>query len=158
LRRDPKDGGRDDFPEGITADEAGAAECEFAALARSDDDFSRFLRDQTNCEVIARGNSHQPVSFERCDYSMIHRLIRANGDVRPCCMRLAEPEFDLGNILRDSPETIALNVLYNAAYLRPGCDGHGCKLCGLNRLIAQGLAGEVQPSTIPAVANNPFFG
>ena len=29
----------------------------------------------------------------------------ADGDVRPCCMRLVESEFDMGNILRDSPET-----------------------------------------------------
>jgi hypothetical protein len=158
LRRDPKDAGRDDFPEGITVDDARAAEREFVALARSDDDFARFLRNQTNCEVIARGNTHSPVPFERCDYSMIHRLIRANGDVRPCCMRLVEPAFDLGNILRDLPETIALNVLFIAAYLRPGCDGPGCKLGGLNRLIAQGLAGAVQPSAIPEVSQNPFFG
>jgi hypothetical protein len=89
---------------------------------------------------------------------MIHRLIRANGDVRPCCMRVSEPEFDLGNLLRDPPETVALNVLYNAAYLRPGCDALGCKLGVLNRLIADGLAGVVRPSTDPGVAGNPFFG
>lgn len=156
LRRDPKDAGRV-FPASVTQEQISAAERGFIEMARHED-VARFLRHQTNCEIISCGNAHRPVDFARCDYSMIFRLVRADGEVRPCCMRIAEPEFYLGNVLKDAREKVAMNVLYNAAYLRPGCDGRGCKLCLLNQVIARGLAGEVQPSTSPVVASNPFFG
>jgi sulfatase maturation enzyme AslB (radical SAM superfamily) len=156
LRKDAKDEGRV-FPEAVTNDDVVKAEADFLRLA-NDEEFGTFVRCHTNWEVIRRGNAHEPVDFSQCGFSTIYRLIRANGEVRPCCMRIGEPEFYLGNVLRDAPESIAMNVLFNAQYLRPGCDGPGCKLCRTNRLIEDGIAGRIEPSTIPAVAAYPFFG
>jgi hypothetical protein len=73
-------------------------------------------------------------------------------------MRLFEPEFCLGNLLHDSLETIALHMLYNSTFLKPGCDGPGCKLGQYNRLTEEAVAGAVQPSTDPQIRENPFFG
>jgi hypothetical protein len=84
-------------------------------------------------------------------------MIRANGSVRPCCVRLAEPEFDLGNVLSDPAELIALRILVNAAFLLPGCDARGCKLARVNRTATDGIDGRLVPSPEPAVAGNRFF-
>lgn len=157
LRRDAKDEGRD-FPEAVTKQDISGAEASFRRLVLNRPNFGAFLSARTNWEVIRFGNSHEVTSFRHCGYSSIFRLIRANGEVRPCCMRLAEPEFYLGNILSDLPESIALNLLLNAHYLRPGCDGPGCKLGQINRLIEEGLAGRANRSLVAAVAANSFFG
>jgi len=154
LRRDIQHGDRSDFPEAITASDIAKVELEFVQMAKASPALEKFLREQTNCSDISLGNCHRAQRFTRCGYSTLYRLIRANGDVRPCCMRVAAPGFHLGNLLRDIPETIALNVLYNAAYLRPGCDAQGCKLCGLNRL----LESEVRDEDKASIRESPFFG
>lgn len=155
LRRDPKDLARD-FPESVSGAQIAQACEEFLSLA-SDPWFASFLRTNTNCVSILDGHTHDRTGFTRCDYSSIYRLIRANGDVRPCCMRLAEPEFDLGNILCDAQALIALRILVNAAFLLPGCDAAGCKLARLNRTATDGIEGRLAPSTDPAIAGNRFF-
>lgn len=137
LRRDTKDESRA-FPEYVTFAQVREVERQLNAM-RSDAAFARFLDSQTNWQTVTRGNTHVKSGFDRCGYSTLYRLIRANGEVRPCCMRLEEPEFYLGNILHDPPEAIALAALVNAAYLRPGCDADGCKLGVLNRTIETGL-------------------
>lgn len=157
LRRDAKDEDRD-FPEAVTDGDIAVAETDFRRMASGRPRLAEFLRARTNWEVIRRGNSHEAVSFGHCGYSSIFRLVRASGEVRPCCMRLADPEFYMGNMLLDSPESISLNLLYNAHYLRPGCDGPGCKLGRTNQLIEEGLAGRAPCATDSAVASNPFFG
>ena len=156
LRRDPKDEGRA-FPAAISLAERNRCEAEFISLARRDSAFAGFLRDSTNCEVIAGGNEQAPLEFGRCHYSTVFRIVRANGDLRPCFIRVVEPEFLLGNLTRDPPEKIALNALYMAAFLRPGCDRHGCRQCHVNWILEAGLRGEIEPSKAPSVADDPFF-
>lgn len=157
LRKDLKDEGRD-FPEAVTRGDIALAEADFLRMASGRPRFAEFLRVRTNWEVIRNGNSHDVVGFAHCGYSSIFRLIRASGEVRPCCMRLAGSEFYMGNMLLDAPEAISLNLLYNAHYLRPGCDGPGCKLGRTNRLIEDGLAGRAARAADSAIASNPFFG
>jgi hypothetical protein len=157
LRKDLEGEGRD-FPEAVTDGDVALAVAGFRGLASGRPRFAEFLRVRTNWEIIQKGNSHEIVGFGHCGYSSIFRLIRASGEVRPCCMRLAGPEFYMGNMLVDSPESIGLNLLYNAHYLRPGCDGPGCKLGRVNRLIEEGLAGRAVRATDSAIASNPFFG
>jgi len=157
LRKDLKDEGRD-FPEAVTGGDIALAESNFRRMASGRARFAEFLRVRTNWEVICQGNSHKAVGFGHCGYSSIFRLVRASGEVRPCCMRLADSEFYMGNMLLDSPESVSLNLLYNAHYLRPGCDGPGCKLGRTNMLIEEGLAGRAACAADSAVASNPFFG
>ena len=73
-------------------------------------------------------------------------------------MRIVEPEFLLGNVLKDPKERIALNVLHNVTHLRKGCDAQGCKVCGLNRILQDGLADGNVPLLTQDLANDPFFG
>ena len=127
-------------------------------MGTDDPEFGGFLREHTNHDIINAGNAHAPVAFQHCGFSSIFRLVRADGEIRPCCMRLYEPEFYLGNLIHDSPETIALNMLYNSTFLKPGCDGPGCKLGQYNRLTEDAVVGIAQPSDDPEIRNNPFFG
>jgi MoaA/NifB/PqqE/SkfB family radical SAM enzyme len=158
MRKDSKDEGRADFPGAVTEDDIAACFKRFVELSRDDDAFKRFLGTQTNMEIVGRGNAHKPVPFEHCGFSTIFRLVRADGEMRPCCMRLFDPEFYLGNLLTDPPESIALNIIHNATFLKSGCDAQGCKLGQYNRLTEQGAAGAIAASTNPAIRANPFFG
>jgi MoaA/NifB/PqqE/SkfB family radical SAM enzyme len=146
------------FPELLDESDVEQTSQEFLDIADADPELERFLRKQTNCWVLSGGNTHRAETFQSCGYSTIFHLIRANGDVRPCCMRLDSPDFYLGNILWDPPDVIALNTLWNAAYLKSGCTAAGCKLSSLNATIEAGLNGKIPASTAPLVANDPFFG
>jgi sulfatase maturation enzyme AslB (radical SAM superfamily) len=158
LRKDSKDEGRTDFPEAVTEQDIAACFSRFTDLARDDKPFQKFLGSQTNMEIIGRGNTHKQVAFEHCGFSSIFRLVRADGEMRPCCMRLFDPEFYLGNLLLDPPESIALNIIANANFLKPGCDAAGCKLGQYNKLTEDGADGIAAPSNNPAIRSNPFFG
>jgi sulfatase maturation enzyme AslB (radical SAM superfamily) len=93
----------------------------------------------------------------RCYYSETFRIVRANGDLWPCFVRVAEPDFRLGNIISDSLETIALNTLYIAARRKPHCDSLGCCQCHVNYTFEQGLIGGLMPSTSPEVRRDPMY-
>ncbi len=156
LRRDPV---RYDqpFTEAVTEPQIERAINEIKELAATSEQMRRFLRDQTNATAILGGNTHPPHEFGRCYYSQVFRIVRANGDLRPCFIRVLEPEFLLGNILRDPPEKIALNALYVAALNKPHCDRHGCRQCHVNYVLEQGLSGARRPSTSLVVRSDPMF-
>jgi hypothetical protein len=94
-------------------------------LAGSTQEMKAFLRNQTNVTAILGGNTHPPHAFSRCYYSETFKIVRANGGLRPCFIRVIEPDFDLGSIISDSLETIALNSFYIAARRKLHCDGLG---------------------------------
>lgn len=156
LRRDPIGYDRP-FTEAVSESQIAAAISEVRRLADSSDEMRCFLRDQTNITAILGGNSHPPHSFSRCQYSQIFRIVRASGELRPCFIRVVEPEFNLGNILTDRIETIALNNLFVAARRNRHCDPHGCRQCHVNFVLEQGLAGNLQPSNSPEVQADPMF-
>lgn len=156
LRQDFGDW-RGDFPAAISLKQIGGARAAFDRLAASAE-MRDFLEEQTNWEVIGNGNHHQPASFERCGYASLFRLIRADGSVWPCCMRVNVPSFCLGNVLAGStPEGISEHVTDFVANLRPGCNAENCKLAVLNRTLEDGLSGTTARSNIPEVAENPFL-
>ena len=103
------------------------------------------------------GNTHPPHEFSRCYYSQTFRIVRANGDLRPCFIRVIEPDFKLGNIITDSLEAIALNTLYIGARRKPHCDSLGCCQCHVNYTFEQGLKGSLKPSTSPEVQQDPMY-
>jgi MoaA/NifB/PqqE/SkfB family radical SAM enzyme len=146
------------FPEFLNEDDIARVERDFLAMSNESPELCQFLRNQTNCYILGGGNRHEGATFDRCGYSGIFHLVRASGEVRPCCMRLESADFYLGNVRWDSPETIALNTLWNAEYLKPGCDSGGCKLAKLNATIEEGLAAKVRASESSLIKNNPFFG
>ncbi len=90
-------------------------------------------------------------------YSQTFKIIRANGDLRPCFIRVAEPDFVLGNIIADDLPTIALNTLYVGACRHPYCDARGCRQCHVNYIFEQGLKGVLKPSISPEVLADPMF-
>jgi sulfatase maturation enzyme AslB (radical SAM superfamily) len=156
LRQDFGDK-HEEFPAAVTQGQIDCARSAFEKLAESAE-MRDFLEEQTNWEVIGNGNHHAPADFSRCGYASIFRLIRADGSVWPCCMRVNAPSFCLGSILNGStPATIAQKAAQFAEHLRPGCDAENCKLAVINRTIEDGLRGDIEPSRMPEIAENPFF-
>ncbi len=156
LRRDPYHADKP-FHEAVTPEQIQHCVSEIRELADASRELKTFLRNQTNIPVILGGNTHPPHEFSRCHYSQTFRIIRANGDLRPCFIRVSEPDFLLGNILTDSLETIALNTLLIAARRKPHCDEHNCRQCHVNYTFEQGLNGKLEPSTSPEVLADPMF-
>lgn len=126
-------------------------------LAGESPEMEAFLRDQTNARAILAGNIHTPQEFGRCYYAEVFKIVRANGDVRPCCIRVLEPDLWLGNILTDSLESIACRTMVVADRSLPFCSPRYCRMGGLNRLVERGLRGEIQPPISPQVVADPMF-
>lgn len=156
LRRDPYEYDKP-FTEAVTQNQISQAINDVVQLSNNSREMKAFLKNQTNITAILGGNSHPPLEFSRCYYSQTFNIIRANGDLRPCFIRVTEPDFILGNIHRDSLETIALNTLYVGAKRKPHCDAHGCRQCHVNYTFEQGLKGSLQPSSSPEVLADPMF-
>jgi len=156
LRRDPYCYNRP-FTQAVTDEQIRKAVREVRDLADSSAEMKTFLKNQTNITAVLGGNSHPSHGFARCYYSQTFRIVRANGDLRPCFIRVSEPDFILGNIETDSLETIALNTLYVSARGAPHCDGHGCRQCHVNYTFEQGLIGNLKPSTSPDVLADSMY-
>ena len=156
LRRDPHQYDRP-FTQEVTLEQIQKAVSEVRALADSSPEMKAFLRNQTNITAVLGGNAHPPHPFSRCYYSQVFRIVRANGDLRPCFIRAAEPGFILGNIQTDALETIALNALYIGARRKLHCDPDGCRQCHVNYTFEQGLIGNLRPSYSPEVRADPMF-
>jgi sulfatase maturation enzyme AslB (radical SAM superfamily) len=156
LRRYPWNSHRP-FAEAITDQDIRRTVSQVVELGKQSPEMEAFLREQTNITAVLGGNTHPPHEFSRCYYSQTFKIVRANGDLRPCFIRVTEPDFLLGNIVRDSPERIALNTLYVAAKRISGCSARGCRQCHVNYVFEQGLAGRMQPSTSPEVLADPMF-
>jgi MoaA/NifB/PqqE/SkfB family radical SAM enzyme len=156
LRRDPY---RCDepFTQAVTEGQIRRVVSQVRQLADSSQEMKAFLRDQTNITAILGGNTHPPHQFSRCYYSQTFRIVRANGDLRPCFIRVSEPDFMLGNICTDPLETIALNALFVGARKKPQCDPYGCRQCHINYTFEQGLRGNLKPSTSPEVIADPMY-
>lgn len=156
LRRDPY---RYDqpFTEAVSPKQIEQAVGDVRKLADSAEEIKQFLKHQTNITAILGGNSHPPHEFSRCYYSQTFHIVRANGDLRPCFIRVNEPDFILGNIMEHSLETIALNTLYVGVRRKPHCDSHGCRQCHVNYTFEQGLLGRLGPSTSPEVLADPMY-
>jgi MoaA/NifB/PqqE/SkfB family radical SAM enzyme len=156
LRRDPSRHDRP-FSQAVTAEQIRRVVTEIRELADSSPEMKAFLRNQTNIPAILGGNTHPPHPFSRCYYSQTFRIIRASGDLRPCFVRVSEPDFSLGNLHTDSLETIALNSLYIGARRKPHCDAHGCRQCHVNYTFEQGLQGNLKPSDSAEVLADPMY-
>lgn len=156
LRQNPNDTGRE-FPEAISDEDIKRTVHKIVEYAKESPVVERFLREQTNVEAVLGGNLQPAMLFERCYYAQIFHIVRANGDVRPCFVRVLEPDFVLGNMITDSFSTISLNVLYIGARRKQYCDNEGCRQCHCNYILEQGLAGKIKPPASPTVAGDPFF-
>jgi MoaA/NifB/PqqE/SkfB family radical SAM enzyme len=156
LRRDPYVYDKP-FTQAITNEQVATAVSEVRELADSSAEMKTFLKNQTNITAILGGNSHPPHEFSRCYYSQTFRIVRANGDLRPCFIRVSEPDFVLGNIKTDTLEKIALNTIFVGAKRKPHCDEHGCRQCHVNYTFEQGLIGNLMPSTSREVLADPMY-
>ena len=117
---------------------------EIQQLAQSSTEMKGFLKNQTNITAILGGNTHTPHEFSRCHYSQLFKIVRANGDLRPCFIRVMEPSFILGNILQDNLETIALKTLYINSKKEFQCDSLNCLQCHVNYTLEQGLLNNMK--------------
>jgi MoaA/NifB/PqqE/SkfB family radical SAM enzyme len=156
LRRDPYHD-EQPFNQAITDRQIQKAISQIRKLADASPEMRDFLRNQTNVTAILGGNTHPPHNFSRCYYSQTFRIVRANGDLRPCFIRVSEPDFILGNIHSDSLASIALNTLFIGARRKRQCDPYGCRQCHANYTFEQGLKGNLKPSTSPEVLADPMY-
>jgi sulfatase maturation enzyme AslB (radical SAM superfamily) len=156
LRRDPHAYNKP-FTQAVTAAQIQNAIREVRQLADSSAEMKTFLKNQTNITAILGGNTHPLHGFSRCYYCQTFRIVRASGDLRPCFIRVSEPDFSLGNIQTDSLETIALNTLYVGARRKPHCDQQGCRQCHVNYTFEQGLYGILKPATSLEVLADPMY-
>jgi MoaA/NifB/PqqE/SkfB family radical SAM enzyme len=156
LRRDPHLYDKP-FTEAITTEQIQETVRQVRELADCSQEMKAFLRNQTNVTAVLGGNSHPPHRFSRCYYNQTFRIVRADGHLWPCFVRVAEPDFNLGSIITDSLETVALNTLYVAARRKPNCDRFGCRQCHVNYTFEQGLLGNLKPSTSLEVQGDPMY-
>ena len=156
LRRNPHRY-HEPFTQAVTREQMERAVHQVLELAGASCDMKAFLRNQTNIAAILGGNSHPPHAFSRCYYSQTFRIVRANGDLRPCFIRVSEPDFLLGNIHTDTLETIALNTLYVGARRKPHCAPNDCRQCHVNYTFEQGLKGNLRPSASPEMLADPMY-
>lgn len=132
-----------------------AAECEEAVS--SDPEFGSFLREQTNIRAVAGGNVHPAHDFDRCRYSQIFTILRANGDLRPCFNRVREPAFLIGNLISSPLEMIGLKKMRLALIEDTGCNPQNCRQCHVNNVLSRGIKNQLQPSASPSVLLDPMF-
>ena len=156
LRRDPYTY-RKPFTQAVSPEQIRNVVRDVRELADSSAEMKAFLKNQTNITAILGGNTHPHHRFSRCYYSQTFRIVRANGDLRPCFIRAVDPDFSLGNLQVDSLETIALNTLYVGARRQLHCDEQGCRQCHVNYIVEQGLGGILKPSTSPEVLADPMY-
>jgi MoaA/NifB/PqqE/SkfB family radical SAM enzyme len=156
LRRDPSRSGAAPS-QAVTPGQIQTTVREIRALADSSPEMSDFMRNQTNITAILGGNAHPPRRFSRCYYSQTFRIVRADGDLRPCCVHVSEPGFSLGNIHLDRLEAIALNTLFIGARRKPSCNPRSCRQSHINYTFEQGLKGHLSPSTSPEVLADPMY-
>lgn len=116
-----------------------------------------FLSNQTNIGAIVAGNRHTPVPFGQCHYAKIFKLVRANGEMRPCCIRVEDPALSLGNLLYDSLDKIGRMVAEIANLQVMHCRPATCRWGKTNRLLEDGLQGLTLPSRSADVCNDPMF-
>lgn len=89
---------------------------EVAQRAQHDADFAEFLATATNFESVASAASerdpfvHRPYAFTRCYNSLIHRVVRANGDEYPDFLLCDFPEHALGNTLHGTLERVRIGL------------------------------------------------
>jgi len=155
LRRDPHNYHLP-FDDAVDQSHINRAVQEIRSLAENAE-MKDFLKRQTNITGILGGNTHPSHEFSRCYYSETFKIVRANGDIRPCFIRVVEPDFNLGNVIFDSLETIALNTLYINAKRKEHCNAHGCRQCHVNFVFEQGIQGNLKPSTSLEVLADPMY-
>jgi MoaA/NifB/PqqE/SkfB family radical SAM enzyme len=157
LRKDPKDEKRKFFNHAIDEAQIKQTVADIRQLVTNQPEIAEFIREQTNISSFLHGNHHTPHEFDRCNYSQIFSIVRADGSVRPCAVRIDDGDFLLGNILHDPIETIALNEIYVSPAIKPGCDPEGCRYSQLNNTLMQGLQGLQQPSKSPDIIKDSFI-
>lgn len=155
LHRDPP---ATSNPDAINDEEINQTVDKIVELAKSSPKMEQFLREQTNVVKVLKGNTHPIESFSHCYYMEARTIVRANGDLRPCCVAGSEPELNLGNIISDPLIAIAKQS-YRIANLRgPSyCSPEGCRWAGLNHLVEKARAGQIFPSNDEDVSSNLMY-
>jgi sulfatase maturation enzyme AslB (radical SAM superfamily) len=155
--------GRPSIKERILSEgEAEQAAAYLIDLIEEDSFMREFVRQHTNVAVnlLCGGAREQVRPFSDCLFGLAKTVIRADGSLYPCFRVAAarDPSFYCGNVLTDTPLTIALSELYVAAVsTRQICvPAHEqCLFCVFNNLLEDGLRGDAQPK--PELAGEYFF-
>lgn len=130
---------------------------EVLALLDERPELESFIRNRTNVTAIIDYINSTRLPFARCYYSEVFKQIRANGEIRPCCMGALDTALILGNI-RDDLRGVAENNLVAADKRKAVyCNSRECHFAPLNHIIENGLNGELKPSSSPDIKSDPMF-
>ena len=147
LRRDPQHRSRPFF-EALSEQDIKDTADQVFKLACERPDMIPFLREQTNITDVLGGNVHTPRPFSNCHYAELFKIVRANGDIRPCCICPDDPALSLGNILTDSLDSIAQRMC-NIVKLKAAdyCNPVDCRMgSSISHTLEAGLKGKLEPS------------
>jgi phosphohistidine swiveling domain-containing protein/MoaA/NifB/PqqE/SkfB family radical SAM enzyme len=122
----------------------------------------QFTRQNTNIAVnlLCGGARERVKSFSECFFGLAKTVVRADGSLYPCFRMAATsaPLFSCGNILVDTPLSIALKELYVTLFsVRQTCvlDYDKCLFCVFNNSLEIGLANKFEPR--PELGGDYFF-
>ena len=123
---------------------------------KKDKKMEYFIDNNTNVsDFLVKNKKRKPPCFHKCYTSLIRWIIRPNGDVYPCVMKASNRGAKIGNILKDSLDTLSANAFrfYN---LEIGyCNGPDecCRFAGgLNKIVEKNLY-----KTKYKLTSDPFF-
>ncbi|MHA1268185.1 MAG: radical SAM protein [Candidatus Helarchaeota archaeon] len=115
-----------------------------------------FIKCQTNMhEITIQKKIVELPHFEKCFTSLIRWVIRPNGDVYPCVMKVSNKEEKIGNILSESLDTLTERAFDFYNLNKEFCKGPSacCRMTGmLNELIEINLHND-----LVEVHDDPFF-
>jgi radical SAM protein with 4Fe4S-binding SPASM domain len=122
----------------------------------------QFARQNTNIAInLLCGGARENVKpFAECYFGLAKTVVRADGTLYPCFRMAATRDslFSFGNILLDTPLSIALKELYVTLFsVQQICvpEHDKCLFCVFNNALETGLTGRHEPS--PELAGEYFF-
>ena len=120
-------------------------------------DIVPWLRQRTNISAAWNHNGPGWVKGDGCYYAEIFRMVRANGDLRPCCILPDSEGLLLGNLFADSESDIVANILRMVGRQDEPCSNGLCRMGQINDVISAGLMGELSASPLETVQADLMF-
>ncbi|MFX0141433.1 MAG: radical SAM protein [Candidatus Hodarchaeota archaeon] len=130
---------------------------EILSFAEDSKQKCEFLINQTNIEVLFHQRYKYPkFDFNYCGISLIYCLVRPQGDIYPCFVRVGDQNLLLGNVFTDNDKNIALkqHAIYQAK--QTDCRERGCRQSHIINLL-QHSENHLKLQEVTCLGGNYFF-
>jgi len=119
--------------------------------------YKNFVQENTNYQDILKGNFNKQIGFHYCSYSKISVLVKANGNIRPCCIGQDREELAMGNCIKDSRNILAQKMLKFHSSLPLLCSKNTCRYNKINALLEKSSSTVISKSNFSRIKNDPMF-